>query len=109
MTVRQQFPYETVADILYRMVSEQTTSAADQNTIANWSSESDYNRKLFQDILSDSKLRADLLHADKNQFWKIVITHRTALHNSFGARHGNFWRRLFSFKRTVKNNDQITP
>lgn len=92
---RQPFTTEKISDVLYRMVRGQEVSAQETDVLKRWITRSSYNRSVYEDLTCDDKLRSDLIKAySPAQFWKILLTHRAALHDHFGPHRGNFWQRI---------------
>jgi hypothetical protein len=99
--------YESAAELLYKMVMGKT-DAGDLRQIEQWTAQSVYNRCLVDDLRNDNQLRTrimDSYYCNHNDFWKIIVAHRSALHVGMPRRTGNFWQRLAEkakVKRKIK-------
>ena len=97
-TVSDKLYDERIAGVIYKKITGNLFEAADQKVLKKWMRSSYYYRTLVEDIENDQQLKNKLLQAyieDKDEFWKIIITYRAALHNGMPPRRGNFWQRLF--------------
>ena len=96
---------ETIITIIYKMITAGSLDTTEVSTVKKWMKSSVYYRSLLEDIVTDQQLKNKLLGAytnNKEEFWKILITYRAALHNGMPDREGNFWQRmirLLSFKK----------
>lgn len=96
---------ETIITIIYKMITAGSLDTDEVSTVKKWMKRSVYYRSLLEDISTDQQLKNKLLQAytyNKEEFWKILITYRAALHNGMPAREGNFWERILrilSFKK----------
>lgn len=91
---------ERIVNVIYKKISGYKLDAWEERFLKKWMRSSFYFKTLVEDIDSDQVLKQKLLQAyldDKDEFWKIIITYRTALHNGMPRRRGNFWERLFRF------------
>ena len=91
---------EKVVMVIYKKITGHTLEAEEERLLKKWMRSSFYYKTLVEDIDADHVLRQKLLQAypnDKDEFWKIIITYRTALHSGMPRRRGNFWERLFRF------------
>ncbi len=99
--MRQLLSYEKIAELLYRFILEQITEP-ERRLLQKWARKSVYNMGLINDLQTDPFLRDRLITSyfnDPSQFWKIVVSHRAALHSFMPERLGNFWQRLIRFKK----------
>ena len=91
---------EKIVIVIFKKITGHTLDAGEERLLKKWMRSSFYYKTLVEDINDDQVLRQKLLQAysnDKDEFWKIIITYRTALHNGMPRRRGNFWERLFRF------------
>lgn len=88
---------EDICPVLQEIAEGKTITTGEQHMLDKWMHQSSYNKSVYNEILTDTKLRSTLTGPggrDHSQFWKIVITHRVALHEAMPYGHRNFWQRM---------------
>lgn len=91
---------EIVSAIIYKTITGEPLEPVEKKSLKKWMRSSRYYRSLVEDVHTDLQLKHSLLQSyqtNRNEFWKIALTYRAALHDGMPARAGNFWQRLFSF------------
>ena len=107
MASHQKISDEDICSVLQEIAEGKKITAGEQHMLEQWMHQSTYNKSVYNEILSDTKLRSTLTGPDgrdHSQFWKIVITHRVALHEAMPYSRRNFWQRMtFNIAGMFKN------
>jgi hypothetical protein len=91
---------EKIGAIIYKKMTGKELERSEEKLLKKWLRKSKYYRSLLEDINTDQQLKNKLMQSyleDRDEFWDVVITYRTALHDGMPPRKGNFWERLFRF------------
>jgi len=91
---------EKIASIIYKSLTGSVLEPTEKKSLKKWMRSSKFYRSLIEDVHTDLQLKHSLLQSypnNKNEFWKIALTYRAALHDGMPPRPGNFWQRLFLF------------
>lgn len=93
---------EKISSIIYKTITGEVLEPREKKSLKKWMRSSKYYRSLIEDVHTDLRLKHSLLQSyqtNRNEFWKIALTYRAALHDGMGPRQGNFWERVFLFWR----------
>lgn len=93
---------EKISAIIYKTILGEQLEPVEKKSLKKWMKSSKYYRSLIEDVHTDLQLKHSLLNsypANRGEFWKIALTYRATLHDGMSARAGNFWQRLFFFRR----------
>ena len=94
---RQLQSSDALQGMFYRYLLKNDSDQLSRDQLRAQTMFSPYYNSLIDDLDHDAELRKLLIEAyytDKTQFWKIVITYRSALHAGMSPKTGNFWERL---------------
>jgi hypothetical protein len=94
--------HEKISSVIYKTIIGEPLEPREKKFLKKWLKSSRYYRSLLDDVHTDPQLKNNLLHAyrhNRTEFWNIILSYRTAMHDGMPPREGNFWQRLFFFRK----------